>query len=143
MRLDVAVDILLVEPKQLARRVALVPYGKRDVAMLAAVTRRLISAISQTVPSDQYATYMRNLDAASYVVGVKRPGATTRDETNFGLWLSWSVLNALLGGCHETCMMCTLDTQTRRACPLRKALDTIPNEMADRDNGDCPYYTVI
>lgn len=143
IRLNVAVDILLTMPEQLARRVKLVKYGRRDFAMLAKVTERLTRGMTGTVPEDQLPSLLRNLKTASYLVGVKAPGAASRDEWNYGTWVSWGVLNALLGGCHDKCTLCDLDVQGRRSCPLRKALDAIPNELADRENGDCPYYTII
>lgn len=143
LRLNAAVDILLTEPEHLARRVNQLKHGRRDVAMLAAVTRKLIRGISETIPDEQLVSYLRNLGTASYLVGNKRPGALTRDEWTYGTWVEWGTINALLAGCHDKCTLCDLDAQARRSCPLRRALDSIPNEMADRESGDCPYYAVI
>ena len=140
MRLQVAVDILLSAPEMLARRIKLVKYGKRDCAMMAAVTKRLVGQLLETIPPDQLTSMVRNIETASYLVGVKTPGPLTRDEWNYGTWVSYNALTTLVNGCHEACQLCALDAQARRSCKLRKALDSIPNELADRETGDCPYF---
>lgn len=143
LRLYVAVEILLVEPEHLARRVSRVKYGKRDFAMIRAKVNRMLTEMLTTVPKDQLRSLVMNLKTSSYVVGVKQPGSVQRDGKNFGTWASWDTLNALLAGCHDKCTLCDLDRQGRKSCDLRKALDSIPNDMADRETGDCPYYTMI
>lgn len=143
LRMNVAAEILMLDIHELDRRAALVPWGRRDLAMLSAVARRLLGDFARTIPPDQTKTYMNALAMVSYVVGVKKPGAMSRDEKNYGMWLPYEVLSALLAGCHDHCLMCDLDKSMRRACPLRKALDTIPNDTTDREDGDCPYYTIL
>lgn len=143
LRLNVAMEILILDLKPLRERAKLVPYAKRDMAMMAKRAEKLLSEFARTIPDEQLMTYRRALEMVSYVVGVKKPGAQGRDEKNYGMWLPYEVLNALLVGCHDHCMMCALDKAQRRACPLMKALDTIPNDTRDREDGDCPYYTLI
>lgn len=143
LRMNVAAEILMLDIHELDRRAALVPWGRRDLAMLSAVARRLLGDFARTIPPDQTKTYMNALAMVSYVVGVKKPGAMSRDEKNYGMWLPYEVLNQLLLGCHDHCLMCPADKAQRRSCPLRKALDNIPNDSTDREDGDCPYYTIL
>ncbi|MBQ3424413.1 MAG: hypothetical protein IJH38_04355 [Clostridia bacterium] len=143
LRMNMAADILMRDIHELDQRAKLVPYARRDLAMLAAVAKRLLTGFRDTIPEEQLRTYLNALSAASYVVGIKRPGAPTRNEKDYGMWLPYEVLNALLAGCHDHCMMCDLDKAGRRACPLKKALDIIPNDSEDRPDGDCPYYTLL
>lgn len=143
LRMNVAMEILILDIHQLDQRAKLVPYARRDLAMLSAVARRLLAGFAATVPANQKQTYLNALNMVSYVVGIKKPGAMTRDEHNYGMWLPWEVLNALLAGCHDHCLMCPSDKAQRRACKLRKALETIPNDSEDREDGDCPYYTLL
>ena len=143
LRLNVAMEILILDIGALAERAKLIPYAKRDMAMMARKAEKLLGAFAKTIPDKQLMSYRRSLELVSYVVGVKKPGAQVRDEKNYGLWLPWEVLNALLAGCHDHCMMCAMDKAQRRACPLMKALDTIPNDSAEREDGDCPYYTLL
>lgn len=141
VRLNVALEILAFEPSHLAERAALIPGAKRDQAMMASKIRKLMGAFSHTIPDQQLLTYRRALEMTSYTVGARRP-TRERNEKDFGMWIPFEVLNVLLHGCHDHCLMCDLDKGQRRACPLKKALDTIPNDV--RETGDdCPYYTVM
>lgn len=143
VRLNVALEILTKEPAGLAQRSAMVPGAKRDLAMMAAKINKLMDGFIDTIPNEQLLTYRRALQMTSYVVGVKKPATGPRDEKDFGMWLPFEVINTLLDGLHDKCMMCDLDTVGRKKCPLRKALTIIPNDIPERDDGDCPYYTVI
>ena len=144
LRLNVAMEVLILDVKdKLAERAKLVPYGRRDMAMLAAVARRLLDSFKATIPEEQKKTYMNALSMVSYTIGVKSPGPSQRDDHNYGMWLPHEVLHALLDGCHDHCLMCPKDKAERRACKLRKALTIIPNDSQERSDGDCPYYTII
>lgn len=143
LRLNVAMEILISDLGHLTARAKLVPGARRDMAMMAKKAEGLLKGFAATIPLDQMKTYQNALEMVSYVVGVKHPGATQRDEKNYGMWIPWEVLNALLAGCHDHCMMCDLDKAQRRACPLRKALTIIPNDSKEREDGDCPYYTLL
>ena len=143
VRLNIAFEILTREPELLAARSALIPGAKRDLAMMSTKISKLMAKFLLTIPPDQYRTYINSLKMASYSVGVRRPGGTVRDDKNYGLWLSHEVISGLLDGCYEHCMMCSMDKAERRSCILRKTLDAIPNDAPQRDDGDCPYYTII
>lgn len=145
VRLNVAAEILILDVReQLQARARLVPYARRDMAMLSAVAHRLLDGFLATIPADQLLTYQRSLQMTSYTVGIKRPGTTgTRNERDYGIWLPFEALNELLVGCHDHCMMCSDDKAQRRACRLRKALELIPNDTEGRADGDCPFYTIL
>ena len=143
VRLNVALEILTKEPAELAQRSALIPGAKRDLAMMSAKIRKLMDGYAHTIPSEQLRTYANSLKMVSYVIGAKRPGGQGRDDKNYGMWLPYEVINKLLDGCHDHCMMCGLDKTDRKRCPLRKALDTIPNDVERSEDGDCPYYGII
>ena len=143
LRLNVAMEILILDLKCLDQRARMVPYARRDLAMMAKRAEKLLRGFAATIPANQLMTYQRALEMVSYVVGVKKPGVMERDEKNFGMWLPYEIINALLGGCHDHCLMCPANKAQRRACRLRKALETIPNDATDRDDGDCPFYTLL
>ena len=111
--------------------------------MLKAKIKKLMEQVVGTIPDDQLKSYVNSLKMASYTVGIRKPGNMERDEKNYGMWLPFEVINALLNGCHDHCMMCPADKAERRACKLRKALETIPNDTPDRDDDDCPFYTLM
>lgn len=138
MGLECAARIMMGAPKGLAARAAMVKYARRDLAMLAARAKELVKRFDETIPDDQLPGFIRNLRDSVWTVGVRRPAADTK-YGDYGLWLSYEQLNALLDGCHDHCMVCTADKIGRMKCPLRRALDQIPNDVTDRA-GDCPYY---
>lgn len=142
VRLNIAFEILVLEQEHLKARAALIPGAKRDMAMMAARIRKLMESFRDTVPPEQMSTYANAIDMSSYTVGVKKPGGNNRLK-EYGMWLPFEVINTLLDGLHEKCMMCDLDTVGRKQCPLRKALTIIPNDVPERNDNDCPYYTVI
>ena len=143
VRLNVALEILTNEPAGLETRSALIPGAKRDLAMMKAKIGKLMGEYVLTIPPEQYKTYINALKMATYAIGVKRPGGQQRNDKDYGLWLPNEVINGLLEGCHDHCMMCSLDRDGRNRCPFRKTLDAIPNDVELREDGDCPYYTAI
>ena len=142
LHMNVALEILIHEPEQLKNRVSLVPGAKRDLAMIATKIRKLMEGFRDTIPPAQIPIYERALRMSQFWVGARRPGDKegSRDDAEFGMWISYEVLDVLLNGCHDSCLMCNLDKAARRACKLKKAIDIIPNDIPQRDDGDCPYY---
>ena len=144
LRLNVALEILHSEMEPLKQRASMIPYARRDMAMMASRIMKMLRAFADTIPLEQMMTYRRALEMVSYTIGVKRPGMEgTRDEKNYGMWIPYEVLNALLAGCHDHCLMCPADKAQRRACKLRKALEIIPKDTEDRPDDDCPFYTLL
>lgn len=143
VRLNIAYEILETEGEHLDRRMRAIPGGKRDIGMMKAKITKIMEKVIDTIPDDQLRTYVRSLEMASYSVGVKKPGTMGRNMKDYGMWLSFDVINALLAGCHDHCMMCPSDKAERRACKLRRALETIPNDAPERDDGDCAFYTLM
>ena len=139
----IVTDILTDDIKALETRAAIIDHGKSGIALLKAWTLKLFRAMVDTIPEEQLKSVLHSMNDMSYVIGVKSPGKLKSDNRNFGMWLSNEQVNALIEGCHDKCMMCNLDKQQRRGCALRKALDSIPNDVPMRDNGDCQYYTEI
>ena len=144
MRLNVAFEIMALDVvAPLAERMRMIPGARRDLAMMARRITKIIEAVPDTIPNEQLRTYINNLKMVSYTIGVKPSGKLGRDEKNYGMWIPYEVLNALLSGCHDHCLMCPADKAQRRACRLRRALETIPNDTTDREDGDCPFYTLL
>ena len=143
IRLNVAYEILQTEGEHLQRRFRAIEGGQRDLGMLKAKIHKLMERVVDTIPDDQLMTYIRSLKMASFTVGIKKPGRMERDDTNYGMWICFDTLNELLDGCHDHCMMCPGDKIQRMQCKLRKALALIPNDAPDRDDGDCPFYTLM
>ena len=120
-----------------------IQYGLRDYRAAQSALSRTVERLLDTVPLEQLKQLQRNLKAAGYTIGVKRPGALTHDDKNFGLWIPWRDISELLSAAREKCLTCTLDKQQRRSCPLAKVLDnSVPNDAPDTDD-DCRYFGVL
>ena len=143
VRLNVAYEILLRESENLKDRARAIPWAARDLGLLRYRINRLMEQFAETIPTDQLKTYVNALKMTGYTIGAKRPFGEKRNEKDYGMWLPYEALNTLLEGCHDKCMMCDLDAMGRKKCPLRRALDSIPNDVPERHDGDCQYYTVI
>lgn len=138
LRVMTAANILVEEPAKLADRMRdRMPYFNRDVAMLRSKALKMIEAMTDTIPQEQKWQWYREVKGAAYTVGVSKPG---NSNDKFGVWLPYTLINALIEGCKEQCVMCNLDKGQRKACKLKKTLDAIPNDVTDKLDGDCPYY---
>ena len=144
VKLNIVLEILRKDLNPLRTRLGSIPYAKRDLAMMASVIQKLMEKTNETIPDEQIMTYINALKMSSYVIGAKSPGKNKESNMkDYGMWLPYEILNHLFNGCHDHCLMCTLGTVERRQCILRKTLDAIPNDVPDREDGDCPYGTVI
>ena len=143
IRLNIAQDIMCTQPGVLRDRSRMIKYARRDFAMIAKRLDGLMERLADTVPTDQLKTYVNTHRMSSYTIGARRPGGQQRCDSEYGMWVSYEVLNALFEGCHDRCQVCMEDPSRRRKCRLRMALEAIPNDVRQHPNGDCPFYTVI
>ena len=140
--LNVTMMIMGQIPELLAERTRSIRYAKRDLAMIARRIEKLLEKYVQTIPPEQLKTYRNYLRMCSYAIGVKGPATRDRND-EFGMWVSWNELNALMEGCHDKCLMCPADKNAARSCQLRKALDIIPNDVDHNSDSICPYSLVM
>lgn len=101
----------------------------------------LMEDVMKTMPTEQPVNFRNNLQMRSYIIGVK--GVNKGRDKEYGLWISFDQFNHLLNACHDHCLMCELNPAEQRACPLRKTLDATGNDIPDRPDGLCPYYSII
>ena len=145
IRMCAAMAILGTEPEKLTQRfkIADLPYINRDIGMLRSVIAKIIEHLTKTIPAEQLQSWKKQVHNTTYNVGVTNFLKLQSNEKDYGIWLSFDTVYKLIAGCHDTCLMCSLDKVQRRSCPLKKALDTIPNDSQDRVDGDCQYYGLI
>lgn len=76
-------------------------------------------------------------------IPLTRVTGETGVKTVDGFFVELKDLN-VLGSCAvQQCIMCNLDKQDQRRCPLQKVMDKIPIPKADYDDEDgCPYQWV-
>lgn len=144
LRLCAAMAIIGVEPEHLKQRLADMPYSNRDIGLMRKSISKIIKHLMQSIPESQVNSIRRDIHNTTYTISIAKTTATeTQNEKNAIMSLSYDTIYTLIEGCHDKCLMCDLDSGQRRACKLKKALDNVPNNISDKDNGDCPYYGVI
>lgn len=116
--------------------------GTRSLAFYRAglsLVRKALVAVLETAPEHQQVQIRKNLRHAV----VTRVTGETGVKTVDGFFVELKDLN-VLGACAvQQCIMCNLDKQDQRRCPLQKVMDKIPIPKADYDDEDgCPYQWV-
>ena len=143
MRLAVVDTILSDTREKLKARAGMVVRGRARLGLAAWAVDSLLEDLMGTIPANQLLSLRNNLRMNAFTIGAKRPGGG-RAGNEYGVWISFNELNALLAGCHDHCLMCAIeDAGLQRACPLRKAMDAIVNDVEERTDGKCPYYGVV
>ena len=144
MRLAIAVQVLTESGETLQRRLHDVPNGWRDMRLIQTKTDKLFDEVLKTVPLEQFAPLQRALRECTYSIGHRGPVGKNRAkfDREYGEWLPYEVINELVDGVHEKCLICMANKEEQGKCPLRKALDVIPNDAPERDDGGCPYMDV-
>lgn len=144
MSLGVAGQILANAVKRAEKRVRMVPGGWRDLKLVEAKLKTLLEKIMDTMPTEQIRAYAHSLHDADFTVGVRCRAVNNEAlrESEHAMYVSLSSLSALGDAAQEKCMMCGLDKAGQAKCPLRKALDELPNNAGERFDGGCPYYGI-
>lgn len=123
----------------LAERLKSVKYGARDLGAAASATRRVMNNIYKTVPEVQRRHLSNNLRSTELRVGVwLKSGRNTSDH---GMIISWDDIMVLLDAAFEKCVVCDLNPQEQRKCPLAKVLDAMPGKKNENSKG-CGYFVI-
>ena len=144
MRVNLAMSLLLSEADSLKRRNKLIRYGNQMLAAARGLVSRYVSDCYRTIPLEQLKTIQRSIADTTYTVGVRCQATRDRNrDREYGVVVPIGALNAIFAACGEHCLMCMGSTDEQNRCPLRKALDAIPNDVQDRADGRCPYQGVL
>ena len=142
MYLAIGCDIVESAKKKLSDRTRGISRARSRLGIANWAMESLLNDYMATMPTEQLITFRNNMKMCTYVIGVKSPTGSRRDEKNYGMWISFDTLNKILAGCHDHCLMCDKNKAERNACELKKALDEIPNDTEEKE-GDCSYYGVL
>lgn len=139
LRLGVAIGML--QESAADKRIAMVPYGKRDIAMIRSKAKKLYRDICDTIPLNQLQQIHANIKHATCHVGVvKMPEHQRRQK--YGQFLSNAACEALFIAVEDHCRMCMLNKHEQKKCPVRAALDEMWIQGADGtgSESECPYW---
>lgn len=144
MRINLALSLILTEEGNLRNRNKLIRRGGTYLGAARGLMARYVDEFYRTVPVEQLKSVYRAVKDTTYTVGVRCPA--TRDkkrDKEYGVVVPIGALNALFAACGDHCLMCMGNREEQGKCPLRKALDAIPNDVSDRNDGRCPYQGVL
>lgn len=144
MRINLALSLLVTEEGNLKARNKLIRRGGSLLGAARGLLTKYVESFYPTVPADQLKSVYRAVKDTTYTVGVRCPA--TRDkkrDKEYGVVVPIGALNALFAACGDHCLMCMGNREEQGKCPLRKALDAIPNDVGDRSDGRCPYQGVL
>ena len=146
IRVNLGLTFLLDDVKPLENRTRMIKRGGWLLATARGCLQKYIHEALKTVSLDQLKTLNRTIRETTYSVGVRCPATQNRDIEkirDFGIVVSYESMHVLLDACKEKCHLCGYDTEGQRRCPLRKALDSIPNDQIREGQDECPYYQII
>ena len=133
-----ALDAMEAVGNKLAGRLRLTKTGARNFGSAKWALGRVIADVVETVPDVQRHTLRKNLENVTYRVGVRKPWDNKQDA-EYGMWMSWEAVYALLGAARSACLTCDLTPDKQRQCPLAKALDELPTSKDETARG-CGYF---
>ena len=111
-------------------------YGARDKGLVLSALNRLLESLYDTIPEKQLDNLFHNLSVSGLYVGVR---VTDKSMSDYGQVLSFNQINALHSAAKEKCLLCTLNPQEQRQCPLAKIFDELPGKKDEHSRG-CGYF---
>jgi hypothetical protein len=121
----------------LADRLKGVKYGMRDMGTVVGALGRIMKGMYDTVPYEQLKHLSNNVKHSAIRVGVFI-NARSKTTGDTGMLLSWDQINVLNEAAREKCLVCSLDPQQQKSCPLAKIYDQMPGDKDKYDKG-CGY----
>ena len=144
MRVNLALNFMLREPERLTRRTKMIKRGAFWLGAARAALTRYMEAAYRTIPPEQLRIIQRSINETTYTVGIRCPA--TAEARRFSEWdviVPIDVIGVIFSACKDHCLTCLGETEDQKRCALRKALDTIPNDTEEREDGLCPYRAIL
>ena len=144
MRINLGLNFLLEEPERLKRRTKLVRRGAFWLGAARSALERYMHGVYRTIPTEQLQIIRRSIMETGYTVGIKcRATADANRFSEWGVIVPIEVINTMFNACTDHCLTCMGDTEAQKKCKLRKALDILPNDTEERNDGTCPYRELM
>lgn len=145
MRFHVALCLLKDHEAEFKKRAKMVKGGTWYLKTAAGLLDKLIDAAYDTIPREQLQTIKHSIMETTYTVGVRCKATHSDDKyrENYGAIVPYAVLDEIFTACEDHCALCIAGPAEAKGCALRKALDVIPNDAEDKDDGGCPYRAVL
>lgn len=99
---------------------------------------RLMELLKADMPTEQRLAYTMNARTLKYWFKIAPPMRRFDDD---GCWISLEGVDTILDAAREKCLVCTLDLQQQRKCPLAKAMNQVPVKNMDENASGCGYHS--
>ena len=144
MQINLGLSFILEEQERLKRRTRMTKRGAFWLGAARSALERYMNEVYPTIPQEQLKIIRRSIMETSYTVGIKcRATADANRLDDYGMIVPFDVIGTILDACKDHCLTCMGDTEMSKRCKLRKALDILPNDIVDRDDGTCPYRELM
>lgn len=144
MRINLAMSLVEHHREELKRRTALIPRGSWYLGVARAMLQKYLDGCYQTIPPEQERILKRGMREMTCHVGIRCPATMSAHiERDYGVIVPIEVINTLFSACQDHCITCMKTGEEQKRCELKKALDVVPNDADDRDDGGCPYGTLL
>ena len=146
VRLGIVDKIISADEPLVTKRIAMVPHGRLLISGASGLIKRFIRDVEKTLNDSDRKVLGRSFMDSTYTIGI-RCVATKQNETKrndeYGIVVPINAIHALLDARKDHCLTCIGTREEARKCPLKKAMDTLPNDCEDKDDGSCPYRDVL
>ena len=99
--------------------------------------KKLLDKIKGTMPDEQRVAFAMNARTLKYWFKIAPPMRRFDDD---GCWISLEGVDAILDAAREKCLVCTMNVQEQRKCPLAKAMNQVPVRNMDENAVGCGYH---
>lgn len=127
-----------VQSKELERRAHTIPYGWRDMRMLASVSARLLAKFARTIPEKKLRMIQQELRSTRVTIDVKN--TVLPDNKEKFTYVPEETLNRLIKQAfdHE-CLFCEKAGADAKKCPLRADIEMCYMFDLPADGTACPF----
>ena len=134
-----------VEPR-VKTRIKMVHRGQLFINSARGLLKRFLRDVEATLNDSDRRVLARSFTDTSYTIGIRctaTKGNKTKLDNDYCIVVPIHAIHEPLDACHEHCITCFGSADEAKGCRLRKALDAIPNDTEDRDDGECPYKDAL
>ena len=144
LRINLALSITEGHRENLRRRTALIPRGSWYLGVAKGMLAKYLEGCYRTIPPEQLLILKRSMREMTCHVGIRCPATMNANiEKDYGVIVPLGVINTLFSACQDHCLTCMKTGEEQARCELKKALDVVPNDAKDRDDGKCPYGALL
>ena len=134
-----------VEPK-VKKRIDMIERGQFMMNGARGLLKRFLRDVEATLNDSDRRVLARAFTDTSYTIEIRcqaTKGNKAKLDNDYCVVTPIWAIHELLDACGEHCITCFGSADEAKGCRLRKALDAIPNDTEDREDGGCQYKDAL